>query len=208
MRQTVAQPTTHDAFPLLAAWAIAALFAAGRPASFKAVAWLGLTTFAALTAHADHRLVFAEPAAEANPFAYAHTSPDLLRLAPLVASLPTQDPLIAVSLADPWPLPFLLRRETRVGYWQPGQALPDTPDLVITTAGGAPADRALSRLRSHPDARLLELEPLSLDAVGRIAPTRKTLGRGSDRGSGHFLAACRYCRLAGGYPRDSVRRFV
>jgi len=150
---------------MLAAWAIAALFAAGRPPSFKAVACLGLTTFAALTAHADHRLVFAEPAAEANLFAYAHTIPDLLRLAPLVASLPTQDPLIAVSLADPWPLPFLLRRETRVGYWQPGQALPDTPDLVITTAGDvASLDARFATWRPHfftqrPGVMLVALQP-------------------------------------------------
>ena len=103
----------------------------------RAAAWLGLTAFAALTAHADHRLVFADPAAETNPFAYAHTSPDLVRLEPFVAGLPAREPLIAVCLDDPWPLPFLLRHHARVGYWQPGQALPESADLVITTSDHA-----------------------------------------------------------------------
>jgi len=157
---------------MLAGWAIAALFQVGRPhrglrerhphhagsnaeasASppyLKAAAWLGLSAFAAVTAQADQRLVFAEPAAETNPFAYAHTSPDLLRLEPLVASLPGEDPLIAVSLEDAWPLPFLLRHHARVGYWQPGQGLPDTPALVITTTDHAASlDARFAAWRPH-----------------------------------------------------------
>jgi len=142
---------------VLAAWAIAAALQVGMPRRGIRVGALEsrsspadafpllrdpyprfttlacLTAFAALTAHADQRLVFTEPAAEANPFAYAHTSPDLRRLDGLIAGLPTPDPLIAVYLEDAWPLPFLLRRHARVGFWQPGQTLPEAPDLVVTT---------------------------------------------------------------------------
>lgn len=136
---------------LLAGWAVDAALQVGRalrarrddavsPAArsesapyLRIAAWLGLFAFAGLTAHADYRLVYAEPAAESNPLAYAHTSPDLRRLVALVDSLPVSEPLIAVSLNDPWPLPFLLRRESQVGFWQPGQALPAEAAVVITT---------------------------------------------------------------------------
>ncbi len=134
----------------LAAWAIAWALKVGRALRarsddaitcaarserapyLRAAIYAGLAAFAAVTVHADYRLVYSEPATEANPLAYAHTSPDLRRLGTLVDSLPGREPLIAVSLADPWPLPFLLRREARVGYWQPGNTLPEDADLVIT----------------------------------------------------------------------------
>jgi uncharacterized protein (TIGR03663 family) len=157
---------------LLAGWAIAEALLAGMPRRgirvglpeerepladasarrpyLRAATYVGLTAFAALTVHADHRLVFAEPAAETNPFAYAHTSPDLRRLEPLVASLPAQNPLIAVYLEDAWPLPFLLRHHARVGYWQPGQTLPDAPDLLVTTPDlAASLDARFATWRPH-----------------------------------------------------------
>jgi hypothetical protein len=31
------------------------------------------------------------------------------------------EPRIAVVAADPWPLPWYLRKFTQVGFWQPGQ---------------------------------------------------------------------------------------
>lgn len=108
--------------------------ASARSPYLRFASVLGLAGFAATIAHADNRLVFTDPAAGTNPFAYAHTSPDLRRIENLVESLPDKDPLIAVSLADPWPLPFILRHHEQVGFWQPGQALPADADLVITTA--------------------------------------------------------------------------
>jgi uncharacterized protein (TIGR03663 family) len=70
-------------------------------------------------------LVFDRPADEKNPLAYAHTSEDLLGLAPrlgqLVAENNLKQPRIAVVAADPWPLPWYLRKFAQVGYWQPGQ---------------------------------------------------------------------------------------
>lgn len=143
---------------VLAAWAIAAALEAGRgalradrvdattagprpgSAPYRRIAvWVGLAAFGGATAHADYRYVYADPAAETNPLAYAHTSPDLRRITALVDSLQKDEPLIAVYMQDPWPLPFILRHEARVGYWQPGPGLPEDADLVVTTVDTAPA---------------------------------------------------------------------
>ena len=82
-------------------------------------------------------LVFDHPAAENNPFAYAHTSEDILGLAPrldeLVKLNNLTQPRIAVVAADAWPLPWYLRKFSNVGYWQPDQ---DTgaADFFITSS--------------------------------------------------------------------------
>ena len=69
--------------------------------------------------------VFVNPADEANPYAYAHTGEDLLRLPGRLEEATRQNhltnPRIAVVAADPWPLPWYLRKFSQVGFWQPGQ---------------------------------------------------------------------------------------
>jgi len=47
-----------------------------------------------------------------------------------------KQPLIAVVAADPWPLPWYLRKFERVGFWQPGQD-PGEADIYITSAQAA-----------------------------------------------------------------------
>jgi len=95
---------------------------------------------AVLIAHDTQQRVFAHPADEANPYAYAHTSEDLLGLPAEVAELAHQDalasPRIAVIAADPWPLPWYLRRFTNVGFWQPGQQVGQA-DFYITSTEAA-----------------------------------------------------------------------
>ena len=84
--------------------------------------------------------VFAHPSDETNPYAYAQTSEDLLGLPAEVANLARQDslaaPRIAVIAADPWPLPWYLRRFSNVGFWQPGQQV-GKADFYITSAEAA-----------------------------------------------------------------------
>ncbi len=69
--------------------------------------------------------VFVNPAGETNPYAYAHTGEDLLRLPGRLEEATRQNhlvnPRIAVVAADPWPLPWYLRKFSQVGFWQPGQ---------------------------------------------------------------------------------------
>ncbi len=95
---------------------------------------------AALIAHDTLLRVYVHPADEANPYAYAHTSEDLLGLPVEIERLVHQDaiaaPRIAVIAADPWPLPWYLRHIAEVGFWQPGQH-PGKADFYITSTEAA-----------------------------------------------------------------------
>jgi uncharacterized protein (TIGR03663 family) len=94
----------------------------------------------ALIALDTRQRVFAHPADETNPYAYAHTSEDLLGLPPEVADLAHQEalasPRIAVIASDPWPLPWYLRHFSNVGFWQPGQQVGQA-DFYITSTEAA-----------------------------------------------------------------------
>jgi predicted membrane-bound mannosyltransferase len=84
--------------------------------------------------------VFQAPAGERNPYAYAHTVEDLLRLPDRLRQLAAQEglsqPRIAVVASDPWPLPWYLRTFSQVGFWQPGQD-PGAADFFITSPAAA-----------------------------------------------------------------------
>ena len=90
-----------------------------------------------LIAHDTRQRVFLHPADEANPYAYAHTSDDILGLPAEIADLARQHgiarPRIAVIAADPWPLPWYLRKFGQVGFWQPGQRVADADFFVTST---------------------------------------------------------------------------
>jgi uncharacterized protein (TIGR03663 family) len=89
-----------------------------------------------LIAHDTRERVFKNPAGEINPYAYAHTGEDLLRLPARLANLARQNkisnPRIAVVAADAWPLPWYLRKFSQVGFWQPDQET-GPADFFITT---------------------------------------------------------------------------
>lgn len=88
-------------------------------------------------AHDTRQWVFVNPADEKNPYAYAHTGGDLLRLPGRLETLARQDgmanPRIAVVTADAWPLPWYLRNFSQVGFWQPGQATGPADYFLTTT---------------------------------------------------------------------------
>jgi uncharacterized protein (TIGR03663 family) len=80
------------------------------------------------------RWVYRAPAAPDNPIAYAQTSPDLLRLPRRLSALSRgreTRAVIAVSSADPWPLPWYLRRWPRVGFWGADATLPRADFYVL-----------------------------------------------------------------------------
>lgn len=110
----------------------------------------GLLLAAGLIAHDDRDRVFHDPAGETNPYAYAHTTEDLLDLPDRITAVArTQGwshPRIAVVMADAWPLPWYLRSFAQTGYWQPTQD-PGPADLFVTTA--APPETLLPRLQSY-----------------------------------------------------------
>lgn len=108
---------------------------------------------AALILHDTLQRVFLHPADEANPYAYAHTSEDLLGLPGEIERLARQNglaaPRIAVIASDPWPLPWYLRQFPQVGFWQPGQQ-PGKADFYITSTEAA--DQYGEQLKDfHPE---------------------------------------------------------
>jgi len=67
---------------------------------------------------------FKYPADPRNPYVYAQTSPDFLRLVTRVTGVssvhPDRERMLVAVVAGPyeqWPLPWYLRRMERVGYW-------------------------------------------------------------------------------------------
>jgi len=98
--------------------------------------WILAVLTVVLIAHDTRQRVFLYPADESNPYAYAHTSEDVLGLPGEIADLARQNgiaaPHITVIAADPWPLPWYLRHFSEVGFWQPGQHAKDA-DFYITS---------------------------------------------------------------------------
>jgi uncharacterized protein (TIGR03663 family) len=106
-----------------------------------------------LIAHDTWKRVFSHPADETNPYAYAHTSEDLLALPALIDEVARQNaiavPRIAVIAADPWPLPWYLRHFSQTGFWQPGQQAGEA-DFYITS--GNAAEQYGNKFKDlHPD---------------------------------------------------------
>jgi predicted membrane-bound mannosyltransferase len=111
------------------------------------------TVAAALIARDTWQRVFTHPADESNPYAYAHTSEDLLGVPELIDEMARQNsiaaPRIAVIAADPWPLPWYLRHYSQTGFWQPGQQ-PGEADFYITSTDAA--EQYVDRLKDfHAD---------------------------------------------------------
>ncbi len=121
---------------LLAGFASERLWFASTKPSVRAALLLGTGVLGLLIAHDTRQRVFEQPADERNPYAYAHTSEDLLGLPVRLNELARQNhlanPRIAVVAADAWPLPWYLRKFSSVAYWQPTQTA-GAADFYITT---------------------------------------------------------------------------
>ena len=138
-------------FALLAAGALAAL-PRWRIATVIGVAALALQTVQ------TSRVAFAYPADERNPYAYVHSSPDVLKFRPLAEAALSRAPdrPVRVIGEEYWPLPWYLRGLPRVGYWSAPPADCDGA-LVIVSAGEVGAVRA--RLHGAYRESFLGLRP-------------------------------------------------
>jgi len=82
-----------------------------------------------------------------NPYVYAHTSSDLLRLVERVRAVAksassqneTQINVITPN-GDYWPLPWYLRQFKRVGWWDHLESNPYAPIMIVGTKLGADLD--------------------------------------------------------------------
>lgn len=123
---------------VLAGNGFARLWQRARKAAARATIVLFAVGLCAALGRDTWQRVFVAPAGEKNPYAYAQTDEDFLRLPKRVEKFAANNPAgnnlrIAVVAADPWPLPWYLRQYPNVGFWQPGQD-PGKADLYITSA--------------------------------------------------------------------------
>jgi uncharacterized protein (TIGR03663 family) len=129
-----------------------------------------------LIAHDTRQRAFQIPADEKNPYAYAHTGEDLLRLPARLNELARQNnlsnPRIAVIAADAWPLPWYLRKFSQAGFWQPGQEI-GAADFFITTTDVS--DQLSEQLKTYrqeffgerPNVLLILWAPQTTNAASR-----------------------------------------
>ncbi len=136
---------------LLAAGALAAVPSTGIAVALGAVAF-------ATQCFQTNRVAFVYPADARNPYAYVHSSPDVLKFRALANTALARTPhqSVRVISEEYWPLPWYLRGLPRVGYWS---AAPDDCDgaLVIASADQAAAVRA--RLHGAYRESFLGLRP-------------------------------------------------
>jgi uncharacterized protein (TIGR03663 family) len=124
--------------------------------------------FADLTLQ-NYRANFERPADPANPYVYAQTSPDFLRLVDAVeraaAAAPEKKDLLVKVVAPPdetWPLPWYLRTFERVGYWtSPGPALAfsGAGEAAVVITSAAFADEIGAALGEGYDQSFYGLRP-------------------------------------------------
>lgn len=123
---------------LLAAGYLAVLAREGRPVTAAAIAVLVLF----LTAIQARRVCTLYAADARNPFAYVHSSPDVLKASPFARAALARESggIIRVISEEAWPLPWYLRQLDRVGYWT---QVPEDCDaaLVFASADLAPEVR-------------------------------------------------------------------
>lgn len=155
---------------LVAGVGAAAILKGLKGRALKAGAVVLLLAAAGQLALQDWRANFRYPADPRNPYVYAHTSTDFLRLVTRVADVsrahPDRQHMLVKVVAGPyeqWPLPWYLRDRDRVGYWiRPDEAapLPGTPVIISSqehadTIGALLGDDYVSEYYGlRPDALL------------------------------------------------------
>jgi len=140
-------------FVLLAGYGAAALVDLVRPRAARGLLVLALLAAACHLGIENWRANFRYPADPRNPYVYAQTTPDFLRLVRRVTDLAALHPdranMLVKVIAGPyeqWPLPWYLRRMTRVGYWiRAGDAgaLEGVPVVVASQENAGAVDGAV-----------------------------------------------------------------
>jgi uncharacterized protein (TIGR03663 family) len=97
-----------------------------------------------------------------NPYVYAQTSPDALRLVHQVEALAQVSPqgrdmLVKVMAPDSdyWPLPWYLRKLQQVGWWDKVPADPYAPVMIVSSH----LEAALDEKKTHVMAGYFQLRP-------------------------------------------------
>jgi uncharacterized protein (TIGR03663 family) len=153
-------------FIILSGSGAAALLGAFRSRPIRALIFLLLAAgFLHLGAQA-WRASFAYPADPRNPYVYAQTSPDFLKLVRRVEDLAAlhqdHEKILIKVIAGPyetWPLPWYLRRFSRVGYWTDAAAAGPLEEAAIVITDIEQAGRLESGLTASFQSEYYELRP-------------------------------------------------
>ena len=132
--------------------------------------WLKLSTGVLLVGAAAQlgwqawRASFPYCASPENPYVYAQTSPDILKLVDRIEALAHISPgghdtvvKVMTSHDSYWPLPWYLRRFTRVGYWNNIPADPLAPIMIVSSEFQAAFDERPDK--THLMAGYFQLRP-------------------------------------------------
>ena len=140
---------------LLAGGALAAI-ARLRTGRLVAVAFAFLVTMTLY--QQTGRAAFLRPADQRNPYAYVHSSFDVLKYRPLAEAALARSPdqPIRVISEEYWPLPWYLRGLPRVGFYS---APPEACDGALVIVSASQADAVRSRLHGNYRESFLGLRP-------------------------------------------------
>ncbi|MBE0711254.1 MAG: hypothetical protein IH583_02640, partial [Candidatus Aminicenantes bacterium] len=101
-----------------------------------------------------------------NPYVYAPTSPDFLKLVAAVekiaAASPEKKDLLIKVIAPPdetWPLPWYLRSFGQVGYWTSAEAAGDPGDAAVVIASAANVETVATALGDRYQQTFYGLRP-------------------------------------------------
>lgn len=122
-----------------------------------AAAAIGFVCLASLT-HQSWRAAFVRPADERNPYAYVHSSPDVLKFRSLAAAALAEFPDRPVRMISEeyWPLPWYFRGLAKVGYWS---TPPTDCEGALVIVSAAQADAVRARLHGRYQESILGLRP-------------------------------------------------
>ena len=138
---------------LMAGYGAAALLGATRSRLARGLVAATLLAAVAHLAVQDWRANFRYPADPRNPYVYAHTVPDFLRLSQRITDIaavhPDRSGMLVKVIAGPyeqWPTPWYLRSMTRVGYWPSAADAGRVDDAPIVVAAQDQAEAAAAAL--------------------------------------------------------------
>jgi uncharacterized protein (TIGR03663 family) len=104
------------------------------------------------------RAAFLRPGDQRNPYAYVHSSADVLKYRALAQSAAAKSPgqPIRVISEEYWPLPWYLRGIPRVGFYT---APPENCDGALVIVSASQADAVRAKLRGNYRESFLGLRP-------------------------------------------------
>ena len=124
-----------------------------------------LILFLGQSLYQSHLLAFRYSTHSRNPYAYSHTSPDLLQLVDRIETLAGYHPdglgmRIDIMANEYWPLPWYLRNFSAVGYWETPPPQSNAPIRIYSLSdaeGIARIDEAsyITEMRGLRDGVLL-----------------------------------------------------